>query len=306
MYSEFKLTTIFTSRKDSSTYLGIPLVPYSFKTVVETFEKLFKNEVNDGTLSFEYGPITTEFKQFQNLYIKGLINWDGLPVTDVEIFFNGNIIEEITAKLFSFYGESSLKDLSKIYCPDKVQGRGIEQLFPATNEDNVTELYIHYANATRCLRQKGNEVAISLFMKNARNFKPIKSNNDILPIITRNKYQVSQNDLKFMPSLIDSYNFSPNPDNTISFPFPTFLGLDYEYAVKTMTYYPPVHPEVKNKWGKFIVELDTSDNWLTITENLSKIIPDATWKNGSTTLYKNKFNIKVLHDTTKIEITLEE
>lgn len=306
MYSEFKLTTIFTSRKDSSTYLGIPLVPYSFKTVVETFEKLFKNEVDNGTLTFVYSPASTGFKQHQILCIKGLINWDGLPVTDVEIYFNGNSIEQITAKLFSFYGESSLKDLSKVYCPDKIQGKGIEQLFPATKENNMTELYVHYANATRCLKQKGDKVDIRLFTKNASNYKPIKSENDILPIIIRNEYQVSQNDLKFMPSLIDSYNFSPNPDNTISFPFPTFLGLDYEYAVKTMTYYPPAHPEVKNKWGKFIVELDTSDNWLTITENLSKIIPNATWQNGSTILYKDKHNIRVLHDTTKIVVTLKD
>ena len=125
MNTSYKLTTVFTSIKNNLKYLSLPFICFSFASVVEAFETIFKEELADGTLSLEYGPVTPEFKQYQTLTIKGLINWDGLLVKDVEIFFDGNNVAEVTARLFSFYGENSLKNLPKVYHPSRVRGKGL-------------------------------------------------------------------------------------------------------------------------------------------------------------------------------------
>lgn len=297
MNTSYKLTTVFTSIKNNLKYLSLPFVCFNLASVIEAFETIFKEEIADGTLSFKCGPVTPEFKQWQTITIKGLINWDGLLVKDVEIFFDGNTVAEVTARLFSFYGENSLKNLLKVYHPNRVRGKGLTQFFPAKHEGDVTELYIQHTNAARCLRQKDNEVAISLFVKNVSKFKFTPFSNDTIPIIMRNCYGIAQYNLSLAD--INESIFTSNPDGTLSLSAPAFLG-NYDYAIKSVTLTPPT----SSVRGELIIELDTDDGWMAITENLSKIIPDATWRNGSTILYKDKHNIRVLHDTTKIEITL--
>lgn len=298
MNTSYKLTTVFTSIKNNLKYLSLPFICFSFASVVEAFETIFKEELADGTLSLEYGPVTPEFKQYQTLTIKGLINWDGLLVKDVEIFFDGNNVAEVTARLFSFYGENSLKNLPKVYHPSRVRGKGLIQFFPSEYEGDATELYIQHTNATRCLRQKGNEVAVSLFVKNVSKFNMIPFNSDIIPIVMRNCYGIAQYNLSLTD--INESIFISNPDGTRSLSAPAFLG-NYDYAIKSVTLSHSTSSE-----PEFTIELDTDDGWMAITENLSKIIPNATWQNGSTILYKDNHNIRVLHDTTKIVVTLKD
>ncbi len=133
---------MITSLYDETKKLYISLVDYEApEALLHRFKKVFSDNISAGKCSIELRP--SEF-EMTSLIITGLFNWDGIPVTKLQIYYheNGHIFQ-IEASYFSFY---SFSGFEKMY-PPIVN-------FPANFRfflDDYSATSLYYANARRLL-----------------------------------------------------------------------------------------------------------------------------------------------------------
>lgn len=118
-----------------------------------TIEEIFKEDIQKGKIKIK----NTDTIVGTAVAIKGIILWEGIPVTDLEISFDANdYITEITGDFFTFMGNSVLSDISKV---DPIIKTCFQSRIQKVDAGRVsgTQTIIHFINAEKsyCKNSKG-------------------------------------------------------------------------------------------------------------------------------------------------------
>ena len=155
-----KLTTQIASYANPDIVLDIAL-PFSGiynqiftpSSLCATIEEIFKEDVQKGKIKIK----NTDTVVDTIVAIKGIILWEEIPVTDLEIRFDANdYITEITGDFFTFMGNSVLSDISKV---DPIIKTCFQSRIQKTDAGQVsgTQIIVHFINAEKsyCKNSKG-------------------------------------------------------------------------------------------------------------------------------------------------------
>ena len=116
-----------------------PLSLYTF------LSETFKEDIKQGKISLSQQ--TTSFGKV--IFIKGIILWDNVPVTNMEFWFNPDEkITEISGDFFTFMGNSTISDISNIDPLWSFSSHYIKE--EKYKGDKVNHLaFIHYVNGEK-------------------------------------------------------------------------------------------------------------------------------------------------------------
>lgn len=119
----------------------------------------FKEDIKQGKI--ELSQQSTSFGKV--IFIKGIILWDNVPVTNMEIWFNPDEkIIEISGDFFTFMGNSTISNISNIDPLWSLSSRYIKE--EECEGDKINHLaYIHYVNGEKSYtRNNDGSVKITL------------------------------------------------------------------------------------------------------------------------------------------------
>ena len=262
-------TTMITSLYDDTKKLYISLVNYETpEALFLRFEKVFGDSINAGKCSVE---LKTYRHGTMSLAITGLFNWDGIPVTKLEIDYNedGKIFQ-ITAPYFSFY---SFSGFEKIY-PSIVDFPVNFKFFLGDN----SAVSIYYANARRLLAH--NKVVLYIQFGHPTPFKtsvekriaelentsPDHPYFKGIPVYLKCDNSFLLSGLSCVDAeeeeMVEYYDDVDGSQATYRFPYPTYLGDKYGnlYAVD---YIELIKEPSKNKRFKYKeVRIHILEDWV--------------------------------------------
>lgn len=182
----------------------------------------FKNDIENGRLTISKKNIICK----PSIHFKGIVIWDGVPITDLTFHFDTNdILADVQGEFFTFMGDSVLSDITKIdelvlKCPQS-------QIQSFSNKTfNRYSTIIHFVNAEKTYsRYSDNGLMISItvhcnFSDDCTQKKDLLASvgETGIPIIYKDSYSLNllpvsckrtyMNHFKQLDALHWTYNFS--------------------------------------------------------------------------------------------------
>lgn len=253
------------------TTLNIPFFfrKFSSKVTLDQINKTFAEQIKCKKIT-----VTTKETKLKDLIcISGIVNWDGIPVTDFVLSYQkppfNYSISDITATVFTFYGRSKInlyEILKESSCDNKYLMQKMD-IYKNQLGARREVLYTHYTNAIKSFICENNKFSVKLanmtsFLNDCETNIP---NATGLPIYIRKGYSVLSYDVSltnFETEFLDRAS-----DEIFKLDRLAFLHPIFDCAVISGTFYTNTlasFQKHKLAWKKIVLELDGNEALLTL------------------------------------------
>lgn len=179
-------TTVFSSRDNPNNEITLSLAdrfpnPPELHTLLRSF---FEREITENKLEVDYDYFSSD--NFVHIIIKGLMNWDGIPVSSICFTYDhdSHELQAIKAQLFTFLGNSYMSNLERIH---KESGRDFQYLPYPEDSDNQIAFIAQYSNATKQYSKEKQDSEVFIILFNQPPLVHTIDTSTVLPIEVRSR-----------------------------------------------------------------------------------------------------------------------